>query len=287
VDTVATGLLAELRHQGVAVNALAVDSRAVEKGDVFLAYPGAAADGRRFIGQAIERGAAAVLWESEGFEWDAHWAVPQAAVQGLRRIAGPLASEVYGRPTERLWTMGVTGTNGKTSTSQWIAQACTDCGARTAVVGTLGIGFPGDVLEPNPNTTPEPVTLQRSLASLLAQGAQGVAMEVSSIGLEQDRVEGVAFGAALFTNLSRDHLDYHRDMESYAAAKQRLFLTPGLKHAVLNVDDVQGVRIASLLAGSGVHRIAYSCFEGAAERSGLDSYLEARNIRLSARGLAP
>ena len=271
------------------MSALAVDSRAVRPGDVFLAYPGAASDGRRFIAEAVKNGAKAVLWEREGFNWDADVQVPNRAVERLRRLAGPLASAVYGTPSERLWTMGVTGTNGKTSTTQWLAQACTACGARTAVVGTLGIGFPapsGARLEPNPNTTPEPVTLHRSLARLLQEGAQGVAMEVSSIGLEQDRVEGTAFGAALFTNLSRDHLDYHADMEAYARAKQRLFLTPGLKHAVLNVDDVQGLTIAALLAGGGVHRIGYSSFEGAAERSGLESFVEAKDLRISSRGIA-
>jgi UDP-N-acetylmuramoyl-L-alanyl-D-glutamate--2,6-diaminopimelate ligase len=198
---------------------------------------------------------------------------------------------VYGRPSERLWTIGVTGTNGKTSCSHWIAQACSTCGARTAVIGTLGAGFPASAEEPErlaagPNTTPDAVDLHRSLAKLLAEGAQGVAMEVTSIGLDQGRVGGVAFGAALFTNLSRDHLDYHRDMESYARAKQRLFETPGLVHAVLNLDDVQGVHLARTLAGSGVNRAGYSCFAGAAAGAGLERYAEAHAIDVSAKGIA-
>jgi UDP-N-acetylmuramoyl-L-alanyl-D-glutamate--2,6-diaminopimelate ligase len=181
--------------------------------------------------------------------------------------------------------MGVTGTNGKTSCSHWLAQACGACGARTALVGTLGTGFPGK-LDAGLNTTPDAIVLHHSLARLLGEGAQGVAMEVTSIGLDQGRVNGVAFGAALFTNLSRDHLDYHADMEAYARAKQRLFETPTLKHAVLNLDDVQGVHLARALAGHGVNRVGYSCFAGVAARAGLERYAEAHAIDVSPTGIA-
>ena len=264
---------------------LAADSRSLAAGEVFLAYPGSRRDGREFIPAALQRGAAAVLWEREGFEWNPGWRVPNLGVENLRGLAGRLAHEIYGRPSERLWMIGVTGTNGKTSCSHWIAQACSACGAKTAVVGTLGTGFPG-ALDAGVNTTPDAVLLHRSLAGLLAQGAQGVAMEVTSIGLDQGRVNGVAFGAALFTNLSRDHLDYHGDMESYARAKQRLFETPDLKHAVLNLDDVQGVQIARALAGRGIGRAGYSCFAGIAARSGLERYAEAHAIDVSPEGIA-
>lgn len=186
---------------------LAVDSRTLASGEVFLAYPGARRDGRDFIPSALQRGAAAVLWERKGFEWNSAWKVPNVGVDDLRGLSGLLAHEVYGRPSEKLWTMGVTGTNGKTSCTHWIAQACGACGARTAVIGTLGAGFPAasasrerGKLDAGPNTTPDAVALHRSLAKLLAAGAQGVAMEVTSIGLEQGRVNGVAFGAALFTD---------------------------------------------------------------------------------------
>jgi UDP-N-acetylmuramoyl-L-alanyl-D-glutamate--2,6-diaminopimelate ligase len=286
-------VIEQLRAQGVQARALATDSRAVTRGDIFLAYPGERSDGRLFIADAIAREAAAVLWERDGFEWNAGWRLPNLSVNGLRSLAGPLAHEVYGRPSERLWIMGVTGTNGKGSTSQWLAQACTQCGARTALVGTLGIGFPGcpggdssRTLEPSANTTPDAVVLHRALATLLQAGAQGVAMEVSSIGIEQGRVNGVAFGAALFTNLSRDHLDFHGDMESYARAKQKLFQMPGLRHAVLNLDDVQGVQIGRLLSGSGVDRVGYSCCEGVAERAGLERYVEGHDIRVTPHGIA-
>ncbi len=264
---------------------LAADSRMLAAGEVFLAYPGSRRDGREFIPAALDRGAAAVLWERRGFEWNRGWRAPNLGVDELRGLAGHLAHEVYGRPSERLWTIGVTGTNGKTSCSHWIAQACSACGAKTAVIGTLGTGFPGQ-LDAGVNTTPDAVLLHRSLAGLLAQGAQGVAMEVTSIGLDQGRANGVAFGAALFTNLSRDHLDYHGDMESYARAKQRLFETPGLKHAVLNLDDVQGVQLARVLAGRRVNRAGYSCFAGIAARSGLERYAEAHAIDVSPEGIA-
>src|SRR5258705_13478173 len=161
------------------------------------------------------------------------------------------------------------------------------------MIGTLGAGFPApsggrerSKLDAGPNTTPDAVALHRSLAQLLAAGAQGVAMEVTSIGLEQGRVNGIAFGAALFTNLSRDHLDYHGNMENYARAKQRLFEVPGLKHAVLNLDDVQGARLARMLAGRGLNRAGYSCFAGVAARAGLESHAEALAIEVSPKGIA-
>jgi len=278
-------ILELLAAQGVRVTGLAADSRSLAAGEVFVAYPGSRSDGREFIAGAIGRGAAAVLWERDGFRWNAEWRVPNLPVDDLRGLAGHLAHEVYGRPSERLWTMGVTGTNGKTSCSHWLAQACGACGARTALVGTLGTGFPGK-LDVGLNTTPDAILLHRSLARLLDEGAQGVAMEVTSIGLDQGRVNGVAFGAALFTNLSRDHLDYHGDMESYARAKQRLFETPTLKHAVLNLDDVQGARLARVLAGSGLNRAGYSCFAGVAARAGLERYAEGHAIDVSPGGIA-
>ena len=276
-------ILELLAAQGARVTGLAADSRSLAAGETFVAYPGAHSDGRAFIAGAIARGASAVLWERAGFRWNAKWHVPNLPVDDLRGLAGHLAHEVYGRPSERLWTIGVTGTNGKTSCSHWIAQACSACGARTGLVGTLGTGFPGK-LDAGVNTTPDAIFLHRSLAKLLSEGAQGVAMEVTSIGLDQGRVNGVVFGAALFTNLSRDHLDYHGDMESYARAKQKLFETPGLKHAVLNLDDVQGVNLARSLSGA-VNRAGYSCFPGVAARAGLEYYAEAHAIEVSPGGI--
>ena len=282
-------ILAQLAQQGVSVSALATDSRVLQRGDVFLAWPGSRDDGRRHIGAAIAAGASAVLYEQQDFSWDTTWDVPKIAIAGLRDVAGHLVHQVYGRPSETLWTMGVTGTNGKTSCSQWLAQACTACGARTAVIGTLGVGMPGNLVA-SVNTTPDPVLLHRSLAGLLAAGAQGVVMEVSSIGIDQGRVNGVMFGVALFTNLSRDHLDYHGNMENYARAKQKLFESPGLRHAIVNLDDVQGVQISRLLAGrparDAVNRVGYSCFEGVALRAGLECWIEAHDTQVAPQGIA-
>ena len=289
----ALDVLAQLRQQGAAIGGICADSRVLRAGDLFVAYPGASADGRRYIAEAVGRGAPAVLWEREGFSWDESWRVPNIGVEGLRALAGDLAHEVYGRPSEKLWLAGVTGTNGKTSCSLWIAQALIALGRNTAVIGTLGSGFPASAgpdstktFTPAMNTTPDALELHRRLAEFLQSGAQGVAMEVSSIGLDQGRVNGAQFDVALFTNFSRDHLDYHGDMERYAAAKARLFDTPGLSGAVLNMDDVLGVRIAQKLAGGKVACAGYSAHAGVASAAGLEFFLEAENIRLTREGLA-
>ena len=250
-------LFRQLAAQGAMIERLASDSRRCAPGVAFFAYPGETADGRAHIADALARGASAVLWEETGFAWRAEWRVPNVAVRGLKQLAGALAHDFYGRPSQALWTCGVTGTNGKTSCSQWIAAALAAHGVKTAVIGTLGTGFPGALAQAS-NTTPDALEAHRMLKELLAQGAGAVAMEVSSHGLAQGRVNGIAFDCALFTNLSHDHLDYHGSMEAYAEAKAKLFDTPGLGTAVLNVDDVVGVRLAQRLEGRGVRIIGYS-----------------------------
>src|SRR5438105_14745590 len=233
------------------IERLASDSRRCAPGVAFFAYPGERADGRAHIADAIGRGAAAVLWEEAGFDWRAEWRVPNVAVRDLKQRAGAFAHEFYQRPSEALWMCGVTGTNGKTSCSQWIAAALSAHGAKAGVIGTLGAGLSGALSE-GANTTPDALELHKLLKDFLAQGAKAVAMEVSSHGLVQGRVNGVAFDCALFTNLSHDHLDYHGTMDAYAEAKARLFDTPALAAAVLNLDDVVGGRSATLRAGPDV-----------------------------------
>ena len=242
----------QLAAQGAVIERLSCDSRRCAPGVAFLAYPGERADGRAHIGEALGRGAAAVLWEKRGFHWRAEWRLPNLPVADLKQRASELAHEFYGRPSESLWVCGVTGTNGKTSCSQWIA-ALMD---KTAVIGTLGAGFPG-ALSPAGNTTPDAVETQFLLKRFLERGAQAVSMEVSSHGLVQGRVSGVRFSCALFTNLSHDHLDYHGSMANYAAAKARLFEMRGLEAAVLNLDDALGVELGRRLAGR-VRTIGYS-----------------------------
>jgi UDP-N-acetylmuramoyl-L-alanyl-D-glutamate--2,6-diaminopimelate ligase len=247
----------QLAAQGAMIDSLSSDSRRCAPGVAFLAYPGEKADGRDHIADAIRRGASAVLWEESGFAWRHEWRVPNVAVRDLKQHAGHLAHDFYGRPSDQLWVCGVTGTNGKTSSSQWIAAALSARGTKAAVIGTLGAGFPG-ALADSANTTPDALEIHRLLKKFLVEGARSVAMEVSSHGLAQGRVHGVAFDCALFTNLSHDHLDYHGSMEAYAEAKAMLFDSPGLGAAVLNLDDALGVRLAQRLEGRAVRVIGYS-----------------------------
>ncbi|MDB5841843.1 MAG: UDP-N-acetylmuramoyl-L-alanyl-D-glutamate--2,6-diaminopimelate ligase [Herminiimonas sp.] len=228
---------------------LSSDSRSIAAGDVFLAYRGDTADGRSHILNAIERGARAVVYDdADGFTRDDACDVPGLGVSGLKAIAGYIASAWYGRPDQAMFTIAVTGTNGKTSCSQWLARALSQQGEAAAVIGTLGAGLfkdgAHDGLEVTGYTTPDAVMLQRSLAQLRAAGARALAIEASSIGLHQGRLNGMHFDLALFTNFTRDHLDYHGDMAAYEAAKTALFDWPGLRHAVLNLDDAMGLRLA-------------------------------------------
>jgi UDP-N-acetylmuramoyl-L-alanyl-D-glutamate--2,6-diaminopimelate ligase len=233
-----------LERLGIAVGELVNDSRKAMPGAVFAAYPGEARDGRDFIAQAVAQRVDGVLWEADHYQWDPALAIPNAGVVGLRTRIGEIAAHVYGEPSRALHMVGVTGTNGKTSVAHWIAQAFTQLDRKTAIVGTVGNGFPG-ALTPALNTTPDAIELQQRLAIYREQGAVGCAVEVSSHGLAQGRVNGTHFNIAVLTNLSRDHLDYHGDMENYAAAKARLFSWPGLDWVVLNVDDAFGQQLES------------------------------------------
>lgn len=234
-----------LERLGCPVSALACDSRKVAPGVVFAAYPGETSDGRTYIAQAIAKGAEAVLWEADGFQWDPALTLPNAGVAGLKARLGEIAAQVYGEPSKKMHMVGITGTNGKTSVAHWTAQAMARLGRKTAILGTAGNGFP-HALTPALNTTPDAIELQQRLANYLHQGATACAMEVSSHGLAQSRVNGTHFNIAVLTNLTRDHLDYHGGMDAYAAAKARLFNWPGLEWTVLNVDDAFGRELEGL-----------------------------------------
>lgn len=271
---------------GVTITRLVADSRDVQAGDTFVAYPGEQSDGRRHIAQAIGRGANAVLCEARNLQWHADWRVPHLAVRDLRWQAGFIADQVYGQPSRRLWMVGVTGTNGKTSISHWLAKSFSALKKKCALIGTLGNGFP-DALQAGANTTPDALKVHELLAQFARQDAQAAVMEVSSHALAQGRVNGVHFDVALLTNLSRDHLDYHGDMQHYAAAKRKLFEWEQLGGAVLNLDDPFGRELAQSLAGRPVEVVGYGLQEEArrlADRLGI-RLVRGDLLRADAQGL--
>ena len=285
----------------IVVRGLSLDSRRVEPGDAFVALAGIQAHGITFAPAASARGAAVILADPAGTagsapaaalqpgigngEWgivegkgdDAGLATPVVWVEGLRGALGGIASRFFGEPSQALRVIGVTGTNGKTSIVQLLAQALHRAGHPAATIGTLGAGLYGAVRE-GERTTPDAIAVHGLLATFREAGASHVAMEVSSHALEQGRVNGVAFNLAVFTNLTRDHLDYHGTMAAYGAAKQRLFQWPGLGAAVINVDDAFGRVLASKLP-EGVRRVRYGIARDEAD-------VVARAVAGSASGLA-
>ena len=218
------------------VTGLAVDSRKIQKGNCFVAYPGHHSDGRDFLAAALHSGAESALVEATGFDDSQNFAVPVVKVPDLKSRLGEIASAFYGNPSSQLKLLAITGTNGKTSVSQLVAQALDYLGSACGVIGTLGNGLVGE-LEPTSNTTPDIVECNRVLHEMLQRGARCVTMETSSHGLVQGRVDGLSIFGALVTNISRDHLDYHGTMEEYTRAKSLLVSHPGLEHLVLNLDD--------------------------------------------------
>lgn len=228
----------------VLIRELTLDSRKVLPGDLFLAVPGALNDARDHIADAIGRGAAAVVYEDQDAQFVlANPGVALIPLKGLAAQLSAIAGRFYGEPSRAMNLIGVTGTNGKTSVTQLLAQALDRLGERCGIVGTLGCGF-HDALQAGRHTTPDALAVQAMLAQLKQAGARAVAMEVSSHGLDQDRVAALDFDVAVFTNLTRDHLDYHGSMEIYAEVKSRLFTWPQLKCRVINLDDAFGCELA-------------------------------------------
>lgn len=226
------------------------DSRTVPRGGLFAALRGQRVDGLAFAPRAVERGAAAVLVEAERGSEAQHLGVPVLAVPEVRRALAAIAAEVYGRPSERLDVIGITGTNGKTSVAHLVETMLREAGRQPGIVGTLGYRLGTSWEEPASHTSPEADALQRVLAEMVDRGADSCAMEVSSIALAADRVASTRFEVAVFTNLSRDHLDYHGTMEAYAAAKERLFFDCAPRHWVVNIDDAHGAKLASRSKGA-------------------------------------
>ena len=255
---------------------LCSDSREIRNGDAFIAWPGHARDGREFVAAALAVGASTCLVEQDGVEAFAFNDARIAALPDLKAATGRIAAAFHGEPSKQLALLAVTGTNGKTSTAWWAAQALTRIGQRCGLVGTLGVGEPGR-LDYTGLTTPDPVTLQASFKRMVDAGFAACAIEASSIGIVEHRLAGTEPRVAMFTNFTQDHLDYHGSMDAYWAAKRALFDFPGLQAAVLNVDDAKGAGLAAELAGRlDVWTVALSA----------DARLRATDLHYRAGGIA-
>jgi UDP-N-acetylmuramoyl-L-alanyl-D-glutamate--2,6-diaminopimelate ligase len=259
------------------ISGMSVNSQVLKKNDLFIALAGATTHGLKFATRAQEIGVAAIL-----FEPPAPAAFTETEntimVPGLRKKCGVIANRFYGKPSETLEMLGVTGTNGKTSTVQLIAQALSLQGITAGTIGTLGTGLYGKLIE-GERTTPDVIAVHAALADMHDAGASHVAMEVSSHALDQGRVDAVAFDVAVFTNLTRDHLDYHGTMEAYGEAKAKLFSWPTLSTAVINFDDAYSEILLGMLSDN-VSLIALS------SRGHEAANLQANNVRMNASGIS-
>ncbi len=242
--------------------ALQADSRRIGLGDGFIAWPGAATDGRKYVPAAMAQGAAACLVEKSGADAWGFSGDTVALYAQLKAATGPIAAAYYEDPSKQLDVLAVTGTNGKTSTAWWLAQALSAVQSPApipcAVVGTLGTGVPPRV-EFNGLTTPDPVLLQRQFRRFLDGGLRACAIEASSIGIVERRLDGTRIRVAIFTNFTQDHLDYHGSMQAYWEAKAELFRWPGLRAAVVNLDDARGASLAASLQDGGLDLWTVSC----------------------------
>jgi UDP-N-acetylmuramoyl-L-alanyl-D-glutamate--2,6-diaminopimelate ligase len=276
------GLVDDAAVASCRIRGLALDSRQVQPGDLFIALGGGRVHGAAYIAEAVERGAVAVLVEGQALPGSAaEYARPVLTATELRAKVGIIAARFYGEPSRAMMLYGITGTNGKTSVCQFIAQALS-CDVPCGVIGTLGSGLYGK-LQSTGHTTPDAITLQKQLAAQYDAGARAVVMEVSSHALDQQRVAGAAFDVAVFTNLSHEHLDYHGDMAAYALAKRRLFQYAGLKVAVLNLDDDTGASWYGELRGQ-LQCIGYGF--GVAARQAAGAVLYGSDVQLSPVGLS-
>ena len=261
---------------------LHTDSRRVGQGDGFIAWPGGVTDGRQFVNAALTQGASACLVEQAGadaFAWGESAAL--ATYDGLKAASGPIAAAYYEQPSQALDVVAITGTNGKTSTAWWLAHALNNLGKRCALVGTLGVGEVGH-LEVTGMTTPDPVLLQARLRGMVDAGLDACAIEASSIGLAEHRLDGTQVRVAMFTNFTQDHLDYHGTMDSYWQSKLALFHWAGLQAAVVNVDDAHGAALAQQLkVRQDLQVWTVSC----AEAGSAGPHLQAKHIQHGARGL--
>ncbi len=265
---------------------LHTDSRRVGAGDGFIAWPGGVTDGRQFVASALKQGATACVVEQSGadaFAWTDSDAI--ATYDGLKAASGLIAAAYYEQPSQALDVVAITGTNGKTSTAWWLAHALHNAGKRCAIVGTLGVGEVGH-LEATGMTTPDPVLLQARLRDMVDAGVHACAIEASSIGLAEHRLDGTQVRVAMFTNFTQDHLDYHGSMDSYWQAKLALFSWAGLQAAVINVDDAKGSALAAQLQAraQGPNVWTVSCAANSSESTSAQ-HIVARHIQHGTTGL--
>ena len=265
---------------------LHTDSRQVGAGDGFIAWPGAASDGRQFVPSALSQGAVACVVEQQGAESYGFDREDVAAYADLKAASGPIAAAYYEQPSQEIEVLAVTGTNGKTTTSWWLAQALGVLALPCGLIGTLGVGrvpVPGTgeaaTVQSTGLTTPDPVLLQQTLRRFVDEGLAACAIEASSIGIAERRLDGTHIRTAIFTNFTQDHLDYHGSMAAYWLAKAELFDWPGLRAAVINLDDAQGIELAATLAGRALD------LWGVSLRADLGARLYAQDIRMGARGV--
>ena len=237
---------------------LSADSRNTDHGDGFIAWPGAATDGRKYVNAALAAGAGACLVEHAGAQAYDFSNDRVATYKGLKAATGPIAAAYFEAPSQHLQVTAITGTNGKTSTAWWLAQALGRLGRKCGVVGTLGIGEPGEMVS-NGLTTPDPVLLQQQLRRFVNEGFTACALEASSIGIKERRLDATRIQVAIFTNFTQDHLDYHTSMQDYWQAKARLFSWPGLQAAVINTDDSKGIELNAALVSTGLDIWTFSC----------------------------
>jgi UDP-N-acetylmuramoyl-L-alanyl-D-glutamate--2,6-diaminopimelate ligase len=267
----------------IMIRGLSQDSRRIQSGDLFLACQGNQSHGIEHIEQAIARGAVAVAIEpghNTASVDPAAYAVPVFWIEGLNGLLSELGGRFYAHPSHEMRLIGVTGTNGKTSVSQFIAQALSE-DAPCGVIGTLGSGVYGELMDTG-HTTPDAISVQAMLAAMRDDGVGHAALEVSSHALMQGRVAALSFDVAVYTNLSHEHLDYHGDMSAYAAAKQRLFMMPGLSQAVINVDDSVGREWINALPG-GMRLWRYGLEGGSGNE--LEHEVIGRELSLSRQGM--
>ena len=256
---------------------LSLNSKQISKNTVFIAYPGNKHDGREFIQEAIENGAAGIIFESKNLKKNLNLSIPNISISDLRNKLAAISSQFYEYPSKKISIIGITGTNGKTTSAYWLSQCLNHLKIKTAFIGTLGYG---DLkkLKKSQNTTPSAIDLQRSIKEIYKKKYKYVAMEVSSHGIKEQRINNIEFKQRLFTNLSRDHLDYHKTMSEYAEVKKKFMLSEKNGNIIVNIDDKVGQSIFNNSVLPDNKKVSFSIYK--------KSKIQATNIRQNHNNLS-